>query len=96
MQRRNHWDAKLHLLECKVTPIMVQSYILWSAKLHLSECKVTPIMVQRYKNHDASPNIFDPERAVLQNCIIIQFECIFMQVWALLLSLNVKRMACYL
>ena len=25
MQRSNHWDAKLHLLECKVTPIMVQS-----------------------------------------------------------------------
>ena len=74
MQRRNYWDAKLYLLECKVTPIMVQSY----------------------KNHDASPNVFGPKRAVLQNCIIIQFECIFMQVWALLLSLNVKRMACYL
>ena len=74
VQRRNHWDAKLHLLECKVTPIMVQ----------------------RYKNHDASPNIFGPKRAVLQNCIIIQFECIFMQVWDLLLSLNVKRMAYYL
>ena len=26
MQKSNHWDAKLHLLECKVTPIMVQSY----------------------------------------------------------------------
>ena len=25
MQKSNHWDAKLHLLECKVTPIMVQS-----------------------------------------------------------------------
>ena len=25
MQRSNYWDAKLHLLECKVTPIMVQS-----------------------------------------------------------------------
>ena len=74
MQKSNHQDAKLHLLECKVTPIMVQ----------------------RYKNHDASPNIFGPKRAVLQNCIIIQFECIFMQVWALLSSLNVKRMACYL
>ena len=74
MQRRNYWDAKLYLLECKITPIMVQ----------------------RYKNHDVSPNIFDPERAVLQNCIIIQFERIFMQVWALLLSLNVKRMVCYL
>ena len=58
MQKSNHWDAKLHLLECKVTPIMVQSYILWSAKLHLSECKVTPIMVQSYKHQDAIPNIF--------------------------------------
>ena len=26
MQRSNHQDAKLQLLECKVTPIMVQSY----------------------------------------------------------------------
>ena len=70
MQRSNHWDAKLHLLECKVTPIMVQ----------------------RYKNHDASPNIFDPKRAVLQNCIIIQFECIFMQFWAFLPPPFVKIM----
>ena len=74
MQKSNHWDAKLHLLECKVTPIMVQ----------------------RYKNQDASPNIFGPKRVVLQNCIIIQFECIFMQVWALLLSSNVKILTCYL
>ena len=74
MQKSNHRDAKMQLLECKVTPITIQSY----------------------KNQDASPNIFGPKRAVLQNCIIIQFECIFMQVWALLLSLNVKRRACYL
>ena len=26
MQKSNHQDAKLQLLECKVTPIMVQSY----------------------------------------------------------------------
>ena len=26
MQRSNHQDAKLHLSECKVTPIMEQSY----------------------------------------------------------------------
>ena len=26
MQKSNHQDAKLHLSECKVTPIMVQSY----------------------------------------------------------------------
>ena len=26
MQKSNHQDAKLHLLECKVTPIMVQRY----------------------------------------------------------------------
>ena len=26
MHKSDHRDAKLHLLECKVTPIMVQSY----------------------------------------------------------------------
>ena len=118
MQRSNHQDAKLHPLECKVTPIMVQSYILWSAKLHLSECKVTPIMVQscilwsaklhlsEYKvtpimvqsnnYQNVIPIFFGFNLAYLpttnappytrklspQNCIIIQFECIFMQFWA--------------
>ena len=71
MQRSNHWDAKLHL----------------------SECKVTPIMVQSYQHQDAIPNFFDfnsaylltinsplsIERQSASNCIIIQFECIFMQ-----------------
>ena len=71
MQRSNHQDAKLQLLECKVTPIMVQSY----------------------QHQDAIPNFFDfnsaylltinsplsIERQSASNCIIIQFECIFMQ-----------------
>ena len=71
MQRSNHQDAKLHL----------------------SECKATPIMVQSYKHQDAIPNFFDFNSAYLltinsplsierqssSNCIIIQFECIFMQ-----------------
>ena len=71
MQRRNYWDAKLQL----------------------SECKVTPIMVQSYKHQDAIPNFFDfnsaylltinsplsIERQSASNCIIIRFECIFMQ-----------------
>ena len=71
MQRSNHWDAKLQL----------------------SGCKVTPIMVQSYKHQDAIPNFFDfnsaylltinsplsIERQSASNCIIIQFECIFMQ-----------------
>ena len=26
MQKSSHQDARLHLLECKVTPIMMQSY----------------------------------------------------------------------
>ena len=26
MQKSNHRDEKLHLLECKVTPITIQSY----------------------------------------------------------------------
>ena len=71
MQRSNHQDAK------------------W----HLSEPKVTPIMVQSYQHQDAIPNFFDfnsaylltinsplsIERQSASNCIIIQFECIFMQ-----------------
>ena len=62
-------------------------------KSHLSECKVTPIMVQSYKHQDAIPNFFDfnsaylltinfplsIERQSASNCIIIRFECIFMQ-----------------
>ena len=48
MQKSNHQDAKLHLSECKVTPIMVYTK------------KLSP-----------------------QNCINIQFECIFMQFWVL-------------
>ena len=86
MQRSNHQDVKLHLLECKATPIMVQSY-------KHQECKATPIMVQSYQHQDAIPNFFDfnsaylltinsplsIERQSASNCIIIQFECIFMQ-----------------
>ena len=45
MQKSNHRDTKLHLLECKVTSIMVQSY------------KIT---IQSYKNQDAIPNILIP------------------------------------
>ena len=38
MQRSNHQDAKLQLLEYKVTPIMVQSCNFRSVKLQPSKC----------------------------------------------------------
>ena len=65
MQSCNHQDAKLQLLECKVTPIMVQSYQHQDAKLQLSGCKATPIMVQSYKHQDEIPNFFDFNSAYL-------------------------------
>ena len=88
--------AKKQPLGCKVTSFGVQSNTHHGAKSHLLECKVTPIMVQSCNYQDAIPNIFDFNLAYLpttnappytrklspQNCIIIQFECIFMQFWA--------------
>ena len=38
MQKSNHRDTKLHLLECKITSIMVQSYTHHDAKLQKSGC----------------------------------------------------------
>ena len=85
MQKSNHWDAKLHLLECKVTPIMVQSNnyqnvipIFFGFNLAYFPTTNTPLPIK------SQPS---------QNCIIIQFECIFMQFQVLLLPLNVKNRA---
>ena len=88
--------AKKRPLGCKVTSFGVQSNTHHGAKLHPLECKVTAIMVQSYKHQDAIPIFFGFNLAYLpttnaplpiksqpsQNCIIIQFECIFMQFWA--------------
>ena len=85
----------------------MQSCNHFGEKLHLSECKVTPIMVQSYKHQDAIPNFFDFNSAYLptanaplpiksqssQNCIIIQFDCIFMQ-FRTILSLLIVKMKC--
>ena len=88
--------AKKQPSRCKVASFGVQSYTHHGAKLHLLECKVTPIMVQSNNYQNEIPNFFGFNLAYLpttnaplpiksqpsQNCIIIQFECIFMQFWA--------------
>ena len=88
--------AKKQPLGCKVASFGVQSNTHHGAKLHPLECKVTAIMVQSYNYQDAIPFFFGFNLAYLpttnaplpiksqpsQNCIIIQFECIFMQFWA--------------
>ena len=88
MQRSNHWDAKLHPLECKVTPIMVQSYnyqdvipIFFGFNLASLPTTNAPLPIK------SQPS---------QNCIIIQFECIFMQFWAFLPPPFVKIMPLFL
>ena len=82
MQKSNHQDAKLHPLECKVTAIMVQSYnyqdaipIFFGFNLAYLPTTNAPLPIK------SQPS---------QNCIIIQFECIFMQFWTILSLLIVK------
>ena len=98
--------AKKQPSRCKVASFGVQSNSHHGAKLHLSECKVTPIMVQSYNYQNVIPIFFGFNLAYLpttnaplpiksqpsQNCIIIQFECIFMQFWAFLPPPFVKIM----
>ena len=71
MQKSNHQDAKLHPLECKVTAIMVQSYNYQDAIPFFFGFNLTslPIINAPPYTRKLSP----------QNCINIQFECIFMQ-----------------
>ena len=82
MQKSNHQDAKLHLLECKVTPIMVQSNNYRDA---------IPIFFGFNLAYPPTANAPPYTRKLSsQNCIIIQFECIFMQFWTILSLLIVK------
>ena len=71
MQRSNHQDAKLQLLECKVTPIMVQSYQHQDAIPNFFGFNSAYLLTIN------SP--LSIERQSVSNCIIIQVECIFMQ-----------------
>ena len=96
MQRSIHQDAKLHLLECEVTAIMVQSYIFGvqnnshhGAKLQLSGCDSIFFGFNlAYLPTTNAPLLIKSQPS--QNCIIIQFECIFMQFWTILSLLIVK------
>ena len=68
-----------------------------NAKKQPLGCKVTTIVMQSYNLRNVIPNLFSfnlaylptinasllTKRQSLRNCIIIQFECIFMQFWAL-------------
>ena len=74
MQKSNHQDAKLHPLECKVTAIMVQSYNYQDAIPIFFGFNLTYLLTIN------SPSSIEIQYS--QNCIIIQFECIFMQFWA--------------
>ena len=88
MQKRNNWDAKFHLLECKVTPIMVQSYNYQDA---------IPIFLGFNLAYLPTTNAPLPIKSQpSQNCIIIQFECIFMQFWAFLPTPIVKKHPLYI
>ena len=85
MQRSNHQDAKLQLLECKVTPIMVQSYnyqdaipIFFGFNLASLPTTNAPLLIKSQSS---------------QNCIFMQAECIFMQFWVSLSDLIVKMRA---
>ena len=71
MQRSNHQDAKLQLLECKATPIMVQSYQHQDAIPNFFDFNSAYLLTIN------SP--LSIERQSVSNCIIIQVECIFMQ-----------------
>ena len=82
MQKSSHQDARLHLLECKVTPIMVQSNNYQNA---------IPNIFGFNLKHPPTTNAPLPIKShPSQNCIIIQFECIFMQFWTILSLLIVK------
>ena len=75
------------------------------AKKQPSGCKVTTIVMQSYNLRNVIPNLFSfnlaylptinasllTKRQSLRNCIIIQFECIFMQFWGIL-SISIVKL----
>ena len=85
MQRSNHQDAKLQLLECKVTPIMVQSY---------KHQDAIPNIFDFNSAYLPTANATLPIKSQSsQNCIFMQSECIFMQFWVSLSDSIVKMRA---
>ena len=78
VQSYTHQDAKLQLLKYKVTPIKIQSCNFRSVKLQTSKCnsKFFRFQLSIFSNHQ-HPTLH--QKALPSNCIIIQFECIFMQ-----------------
>ena len=85
VQRSNHWDVKLHLSECKVTPIMVQSYKHQDAIPNFFDFK------SAYLPTANAPLSIKSQSS--QNCIFMQSECIFMQFWVSSSDLIVKMRA---
>ena len=82
VQSYTHHCAKLHLLECKVTPIKMQSNNYQDA---------IPIFLGfnlAYLPTTNAPLLIKSQPP--QNCINIRFECIFMQFWTILSLLIVK------
>ena len=85
MQRSNRQDVKLHLSECKVTPIMVQSY---------KHQDAIPNFFDFNSAYLPTANAPLPIKSLSsQNCIFMQPECIFMQFWVFLSDLIVKMRA---
>ena len=85
VQRSNHWDVKLHLSECKVTPIMVQSYKHQDAIPNIFDFN------SAYLPTANAPLPIKSQSS--QNCIFMQSECIFMQFWVSSIDLIVKMRA---
>ena len=82
MQRSSHWDAKLHLSECKVTPIMMQSYKHQDVIPNIFDFNSAYLPIAK------APLPIKSQSS--QNCIFMQPECIFMQFWVSLSNLIVK------
>ena len=85
MQKSNHQDAKLHPLERKVTPIMVQSYKHQDAIPNIFDFN------SAYLPTANAPLPIKSQSS--QNCIFMQSECIFMQFWVSSSDLIVKMRA---
>ena len=82
VQRGNRWDVKLHLSECKVTPIMVQSYKHQDAIPNIFDFN------SAYLSTANAPLPIKSQSS--QNCIFMQSECVFMQFWVSSSDLIVK------
>ena len=88
-------NAKKHPSRCKVASFGVQSNTHHGAKLQLSECDSNFFGFNlAYLPTTNAPLPIKSQPS--QNCIIIQFECIFMQFWTFLPPLFVKIIPLFL